>query len=892
MIKRHLHYIWQSRKDSYRITPRNQNSDPEEQNTNDSPNYIYQKKVYRESLNVFSQVLKWVEKKKNILVTNWLTDINTINKFRSHYVNINTFWRIPNFFIKDFKNLYKSTEFKFYANFNRQVIINMDFWDLQKFIQDMWKVSQYHVNKPDFINDDKLDFFKLIKDFSYYSIENRLYEEAWSTFLLQFFQILPSKKKEIIEDIKKECISFKEITPLIFKLNITDGNSSEILSKYASIFDDIQVIKPSNVDIIISPNRWTREKSILSLEEDQNNYSQIPTVWIIDSWISESRTILTWLIDQGNSISFVDERPLVDSQDHGTWVASLVIFWDQIHLWNRVLLPNAKVVSIKVLSAWVTKLELDSLFNIVKDFYKKWVKIFNMSVNYQLWKEDNQTNGWLTYLLDYILSYYKDVLFFISSWNVSQADLEYMQSRYWINFKFCNWTNICIPADSTNAISVWGIWEANIVSEFSRKNSLDYWTPLTLKRDWATGVNKITTCISTRSAFNYKPDFVNLWENIKMLSSDFTNELKHGTGTSFSAPLVCNVACRILKQYPTLSWNAVKALLLNSSSAREISVEIDPNDWNNIPDNIQLRNQRLRWKQSWNTNLLQKKEIELLQQRYIWFGKINQEHALYSDTNRATFIIQDSIKLNYENIYEINIPENFASNLLDWRGFIKIKWSISYNHIPILSDHLNYNPIHMWFRLLACSEQELRGVTDCIKSLEAQLSELTEWTTEYEEILSEKKQLENQKDRFVIQIWWKSRSQDNYYRNHYANNQSLWNDKRIKKETLKTKIDRKLFVEIRCNLKTTDPETTIFKEIKDYIWHNYQTHINESEKVEGINRYLDQFFGFCLTIEDESWSGIDIHQSLLDANIGILSTIESDIAPQAELEQEVEGLTI
>lgn len=68
MIKRHLHYIWQSRKDSYRITPRNQNSDPEEQNTNDSPNYIYQKKVYRESLNVFSQVLKWVEKKK----TYWL----------------------------------------------------------------------------------------------------------------------------------------------------------------------------------------------------------------------------------------------------------------------------------------------------------------------------------------------------------------------------------------------------------------------------------------------------------------------------------------------------------------------------------------------------------------------------------------------------------------------------------------------------------------------------------------------------------------------------------------------------------------------------------------------------------------------------------------------------
>lgn len=198
----------------------------------------------------------------------------------------------------------------------------------------------------------------------------------------------------------------------------------------------------------------------------------------------------------------------------------------------------------------------------------------------------------------------------------------------------------------------------------------------------------------------------------------------------------------------------------------------------------------------------------------------------------------------------------------------------------------------MWFRLLACSEQKLREVTDCIKSLEAQLSELTEWTTEYEEILSRKKQLENEKDRFVIQIWWKSRSQDNYYRNHYANNQSLWNDKKIHKKTLKSKINNKLFIEIRCNLKTTDPESNIFKEIKDYIWNTQHRHIEDSEKVEGINHYLDQFFGFCLTIEDESWSGIDIYQSLLDANIGILSTIESDVIAEEEVEDEIEELTL
>ena len=210
-------------------------------------------------------------------------------------------------------------------------------------------------------------------------------------------------------------------------------------------------------------------------------------------------------------------------------------------------------------------------------------------------------------------------------------------------------------------------------------------------------------------------------------------------------------------------------------------------------------------------------------------------------------IIEDNIKLNYESIYEINIPTHI--NMFDGTGSIRISASLSYNHIPILSDHLNYNPIHIAYRLLSCSEQELKQVTDQIKTLEVKLRNLSEGSEEYDRVLAQKEVFDKQKEQYVIKIGGKGWSHDNFYWNQYGNNQSLGNNTTIKKATLRNKLNQRLFIEIRCNIKTTDPDTNIFREMKDFM---LDTEGKVVDSVDDINRYFDQKFGLCITIEDIS----------------------------------------
>lgn len=884
MAKKHLIYTWDH--DfiaSYKITPRSQREDPEKQNINDTNlNYSYQKTVLLTDLNKLREEIWKIQKDKSELLENDFVDEDTIKKFRSHYLIISLFWRIPQFFIKDFKKLYPSAEFKCYKNFNREVIIRINSWDLKLFMDDMKVISEYKSWRPEFINQKKFSFCKLIKHFSYYWIQNRinLSQYVWSTFFLQFFNIWEQKKEDIKNTLLMNNINLSKVTSLIYKFEINDS-TKDIFINYLQVFDDIQHVYPAALEFIIDPIRWLKEVSQFSLNTSHNDYDNIPTVWVIDSWIFNQREILKPLIDVENSKSFIDSNPFIDSLVHWTSVASLVTFWKQIHLWNKELLPYAKLISIKIISSDGCNLPLDWLFNIVKTYYDMWIRIFNMSLNYISPKQDNQSIGLLTYLLDYQLSQYNDILFFISAWNVPIDKQKMLKDRYHesINYKFDELTNICIPADSTNSISVWSInWNWSI-SVFSRKNSIDYWDPLTIKKlQW--GRDKITTRISTRSSFNYKPDFIELWENVKILSNDYTEEVTSWSWTSFSSPIVCNFACQLKAKYPNISWNSIIALLLNSCSSNNINLELNSEDWINLPEHIKKRNQQFSWWKVWSDTELQNVEMDLLKQRYSWFWKIDENKFLTSSEKRVTFLIEDKIKLNSENIYKINIPESFKTRLLTWSWDIKLTWSLSYNHIPILTDHLNYNPIHVWFRLLWCSNEDMNEITKKIKELQEALDDSSEWTSEYERIYNEKEEYEKKKDKYQIKLKdrnWnsKSRSQDNYYWNHYANHQSLWNNNKIKKSTLNSKLNSELFIEIRCNLKTTDSTTNIYQEIRNYISDVKWGIINADDKVQWINEYFDQNFWFCLTIEDFWDNDIDIHQELLNANNWILQEIDS-----------------
>ena len=884
---RHLHYIGTTNSAISRIIPRPLNKESYSNlEDNDRNDFKKLKHIFRRNLVMLSMSLREHDRIKNDIVEKKFYDEWTIKRFRKYYLTINLAWRIWTSFIDEFKKRYKTSELKYLTDFNRTATIEVSAQDIQKFMDDIKRIVNYEKNNPHiFIDEKDLLFLMRIKKFKYYSIEDRfkINNYWWDSYTLQFFRVSSNEKKDILKIISKEA-KIQEITQLIIKLKIDSSEKEKVLSKFLKVFDNIQFVS-SWIDISFDKNTGIyKELSQFKLANDIN-INRLPSVGVIDSWIAERRELLSPLIEKEKSYSLLNESPFEDSQNHWTWVASLITFWDSLSNQQNILYPTAKVVSIKILWSEKRILKNDEIFNIIKETYSNGIRIYNLSINLDVWKEDNESIKQLTYLLDYILYYYNDILFFISAWNLSNEDVLYLNSKYWesLNFRFDSWTNIAVPADSTNSIVVWSLDCNKNISTFSRKNNIDYWKIISsMPIAWRI---EITRRIADISKFNHKPDFLNLGENISMLDSTHLKELKVDYWTSYSSPLVCNIATNIISLYPQLNANSVKALLINASSTEWIKLPFST-EYMTLTDKIKERIEFPYSNDELEKNKLFNTEKEILKKRFIWFWEIDREKALFSSDKRVSFIIQDEVKLNQEKTYTIKIP---VSNIFEWKWKISLKWSISYNHIPILCDHLNYNPIHMSFRIISNIDY-LERVRTKRKMLEKEVKEkegddstnkiVLKW------LVSQIKECRDIEEKCILLKW----SQDNYYNIQYANNQVLMHN--FMKKKLKDKIDNYLYVQVRCNLKNTE---FVKNEIGDYIFSNYGKIIDDNNLVESINEYLTQSFWLCLTIEDISKDWNDIYNSIVNENENILEVLENvelEETTEVESEHEVTELEI
>jgi hypothetical protein len=138
-------------------------------------------------------------------------------------------------------------------------------------------------------------------------------------------------------------------------------------------------------------------------------------------------------------------------------------------------------------------------------------------------------------------------------------------------------------------------------------------------------------------------------------------------GTSFAAPLTANLAAKIIKNYPALSNESVKALIINGASLNLIPFATD---------------------------------VSKLRNRVIGNGLIDDLKSLYSDENSATLILEDVIGNGKIRIYPINFPEYLVNDDLGKkRGILKITATLCFKFLPIKNNQLSYNPIHMAFSI-------------------------------------------------------------------------------------------------------------------------------------------------------------------------------------------------
>ena len=131
-------------------------------------------------------------------------------------------------------------------------------------------------------------------------------------------------------------------------------------------------------------------------------------------------------------------------------------------------------------------------------------------------------------------------------------------------------------------------------------------------------------------------------------------------GTSVAAPLVAHTALRVLGRYPKLSANAVRALLLATAESVEPVVEAETDGG-----------------------------VRAAQLRLSGFGRVNAEHAEFSEDYRAVLVAENELEMDQVHFYTVPIPDSFFVE-----GMKLIRLGLAFDP-KVRSTRLKYLSSHM-----------------------------------------------------------------------------------------------------------------------------------------------------------------------------------------------------
>jgi hypothetical protein len=280
------------------------------------------------------------------------------------------------------------------------------------------------------------------------------------------------------------------------------------------------------------------------------------------------------------------------------------------------------------------------------------------------------------------LAFDYDILICISTANQGQElNWDTLYQEYPIHFKK-SCSNLKSPAESMNNITI-----GSIGDNFEKQEYTETEYPFSREREPAPYTRKhhlIQAVMKKRNANLIKPDAVFSGGNFSMIKWDFDNSwiiepsgvnamkvlsankndiLIEQTGTSLSAPLVANLAAKILKKYPKLKAQTIKALLINST------------------DKISKTDTFSDFKDS---------EFKTL----VGHGIPNEEKCLNSNENSATLIIEEKISVDECKSFKLYIPK-YLNDAQKQGGLLRFEITVCYSFKPINNNHIAYCPINI-----------------------------------------------------------------------------------------------------------------------------------------------------------------------------------------------------
>ncbi len=617
--------------------------------------------------------------------------------------------------IKYFESWYK--EFGLlginFSKFNHEILFAIIDRDLFKgFINNIEKFIQKELKEVEYADySGKIKYIKEFKLLSTADILQYRQQTSLMNVLLVNFPIDEKAVRRIYVSLEKylaeKNIRFRLIADSNH-LEIYDSTEEQII-EIAKNFDIVLSIT-SSLATVIRPSEFNLPERSYGFEIE-NGEDDLPIVGIIDTGIS-NRTPLAPIIVNDDSFNITGTSSFVDNADggsgHGTGVAALVALGRNAYYnaYKGKLRADAKLLSIKILDSNSGFLSEEDVLDLLRNAKAKYstLKIFVLTTCYQVNKSNNEDYSTYSYELDKF-AYENDCLIVICTAN--NDDAMNTNSHYDLNYFFSEATNLCSPAESMNNIVVGaaahslrdGIFAGISISKefptlFSRKSHIDLHSLFPKNK-----INK----------FYFRPDVIECGgdyeqhgkfiltgskASMEILSAKATESFYATVGTSYSAPLVANIAAQIQKHYPSVSTQSIKALIVNGASLNLIRFP---------------------------------KQFTSLLTKTAGHGFVVPQKSIFSNENAITFLIEEEIKPEEVKIFPLNFPDYLTKTDLEKeRGILKISATLCFSFLPILNHQLAYCPVHIAFRF--AKNQTGAEILDTEKEIKSNLKAGLSWS--------------------------------------------------------------------------------------------------------------------------------------------------------------------
>jgi hypothetical protein len=571
------------------------------------------------------------------------------------------------------------------SHFNRKGLFAIE--DEEKFASFFQQLNIFIGNQENNTNKQFDAKIKFIKNFKLFSTDDRLGNiNSYAVIHLSFMGVNSFIENKVIVPQKEELALFLDGNKVEYAFEEQYGEvydiDEDLLRTILDNFDFIYATC-SGSGAIVTPSKFNTPKREYGFDIT-NSEEELPVIGVIDSGVSSQTPLSSILVGVDGEYDTTGTGSFNDSANHGTGVAAFAALGSKlIPGYNGSVEADAKILPIKIIDGSNGAISQKQVVELIREAHHNYgVRIFTLTIGYTDFPlYDNQEFSSYATMLDQV-ALELDILIFISTTNHFISNLKVQD--YPEKFQVSN-ANIAPPAESMNNITlgatasnfnangVYGLaGNHNYPALYSRKFHYDF-------------DNKDVFNQATVNKYLSKPDILigggDYYETslfgmevldeqgktcLEVLSSDLTERTFLALGTSYSTPLAANVAARLLKIYPNINMQSVKALLINASD--EIKLGQEFNDFSNA-----------------------------MTKRITGYGELNSQ-ILFSNNNEVTMVIEDKISVDEIKLFPLNLPD-YLKSAERKNGLLKFTTTLCFKFQPKTDNQLSYCPIHLTYTI-------------------------------------------------------------------------------------------------------------------------------------------------------------------------------------------------